>query len=391
MSAPVIAYNSVSGTAYYERQLKEWQAAGFAVTSVSAMSQTHYRRAQGRLGRLLMRARMHLVYPLHAAWTALHAPGHRATHVVTTNPFFAPALVALLARRGARVVQVLYDLYPDALIQGGRVSAGSAIARGCAATTRIALRRCWATVFLGDRLRRHAETSYGPARRAFVIPVGADGSPFAASPPMYRPPGEPIEILYCGQLGHMHESATVSTFLAAARSPADVVWRFRASGPQLAKVKSQAGSTARLDWGASLDAEAWIREMKQAQVALVTMAPGSERVVMPSKTYSALVAGQAVLAICPRDSDLADLINAHRCGWTIEPGDVAGLERAVQEIELNRDELHERRRRAFAAGHHDYDIARLTPRWVEAFGGGEGAGLDFRTAGNRAARTELSF
>jgi len=38
------------------------------------------------------------------------------------------------------------------------------------------------------------------------------------------------------------------------------------------------------------------------------MAPGAEQVVMPSKTYSAMMAGQAVLAIAPEESDLVDLI-----------------------------------------------------------------------------------
>ena len=70
--------------------------------------------------------------------------------------------------------------------------------------------------------------------------------------------------------------------------------------------------------------------MLRAQVALVTIAPGAERVVMPSKTYSALVAGQAILAICRRESDLADLVRQHDCGWVVEPGNPEQLAQTIR-------------------------------------------------------------
>ena len=53
--------------------------------------------------------------------------------------------------------------------------------------------------------------------------------------------------------------------------------------------------------GGGLSQAEWIATMESADVALVTMVPGSETVVMPSKTYSAMMAGQAILAIAPED------------------------------------------------------------------------------------------
>ena len=45
--------------------------------------------------------------------------------------------------------------------------------------------------------------------------------------------------------------------------------------------------------------------MQSSQIALVTMSEGSQEVA-PSKTYSAMMAGQAILAVAPEDSDLVD-------------------------------------------------------------------------------------
>jgi glycosyltransferase involved in cell wall biosynthesis len=107
--------------------------------------------------------------------------------------------------------------------------------------------------------------------------------------------------------------------------------------------------------------------MQDADVALITVGVGAERVVMPSKTYSAMVAGQAILAICPRHSDLADLIVAHDCGWVIEPGDVDGLRRVLRQIGGNADDLLAKRERSFRAGHEFYDMKPVAKAWLELF------------------------
>lgn len=91
--------------------------------------------------------------------------------------------------------------------------------------------------------------------------------------------------------------------------------------------------------------------MESADVALVTMSPGSETVVMPSKTYSAMMAGQAILAIAPENSDLVDLIKTVDCGWWLEPGDVAGIEAALKVIDSDPELLLYKRENAFNYAH----------------------------------------
>ena len=103
--------------------------------------------------------------------------------------------------------------------------------------------------------------------------------------------------------------------------------------------------------------------MQTAHVGLVTLATGAEKVAMPSKTYSSLVSGQAVLAICPSDSDLADLIRQHDCGWVVTPGDVEALRQVLAEIASSRDALHEKRTRAYQAGQTFYDMRPVAGQW----------------------------
>jgi len=88
--------------------------------------------------------------------------------------------------------------------------------------------------------------------------------------------------------------------------------------------------------------------------------------VMPSKTYSALAAGQAVVAICPTASDLADTIRKHDCGWVVTPGDVSGLSNSFREIVGHPTELLRRRQNAWRAGQQVYDQRAQAGVWNSA-------------------------
>jgi hypothetical protein len=145
---------------------------------------------------------------------------------------------------------------------------------------------------------------------------------------------------------------------------------FHASGPLYPAFKKQVqeieGIAAKnTQFGTSLSNLNWTRRMKQAHVALVTMKRGSEKVVMPSKTYAALAAGQAILAICPGDSDLAMLVREENCGWVVHPGCAAELWDAITEMTTNRKLLQTKRENAYWAGHHKYSNKAIAGEWIK--------------------------
>lgn len=359
-------YASVGGAAFLEALVAEWKRHGWQVTSHHALTEEAYRAASTRLRRWLVRWRMYGQFAWQC-WEATRRSREAGPlRVVTTNPFFAPALVQRNAKGSGATINLLYDLYPDALVQAGVLPPDSWMARRCASLTRMALRECTATVFLGERLRQHAESSYGAARLSAVIPVGADGGPFRDCRPQPTDALTPIRILYAGQMGRMHEVETVSRALASG-IPRGVEIFFHASGAGYARLRREAQDTQGCMWRGPLDPDAWQRTMIEAQVALVTMAPGAENIIMPSKTYSALVAGQAILAVCPEQSDLADVVREHACGWVVEPGDVAGLRRCWAEIAADRAALQEKRRRAYEAGHRLFDSRIVARQWELLF------------------------
>lgn len=387
-------WSNVELVAYADELYSSLAQKGIVVVPRFLVPRDDYRSITTNLGRAWFRFRAYVGYPLLLA-TDFAVRRHPDVSIVTTNTFFAPWLASRLAAGRRRVVHLVYDLFPEALVTAGKLASGGPGARVISAMTKDTFHRSAANVFLGHRLLGYATARYGAIPRSAVIPVGAASSPFADRPPLGRPPGTPPQILYCGNLGWMHD---IQTFAHACFSTAQdgeclpIRVRFHATGPRLRDLKrmlgfTETGDTRSFPSGLSVTLAGpiadrdWRDAMLAADVGLVTMVPGAETVVMPSKTYSAMVAGQAILAVCPLESDLADLVLGHDCGWVVIPegdrdaarGDPSrkgvfygsdGLREVLRLIATDRDELQRKRSNAFDAGHRLFSSSAVAQQWT---------------------------
>jgi len=152
-------------------------------------------------------------------------------------------------------------------------------------------------------------------------------------------PENPISIVYSGHMGLLHDFQLLLDFFSLAEPSdslhqADIIFRFHSDGPHYRRLREELknrgfgdsnrivlkfnnlGSVA-LCFGKTLPDEEWNKMMANCQVGVVPMIAGAENVVMPSKTYGSLLAGQALLAIVPSNSDVADIVVANNCGWVV--------------------------------------------------------------------------
>lgn len=354
-------YSSVTGAAFWRALLAALRERGFATREVGVLDHDDHQPT----GTLRRRWAMYAGY---AAKLRRHAARSDAdAHIVTTNPFYAPWLVQRRRKPNphAKTVCLLYDLFPDALEVAGLIRRDGPASRLLAALTRQTFARSDAVVFLGERLRDHAITRYGQPKLSAVIPVGADHTAFENHPPNAAEQA-PIDILYCGQLGRMHEVDTLRDYLTQQRCPASIRFRFHGRGPGIEKLRPVATTHPKqLSLGDPLPDAAWRAAMQSAPVALVTLREGAQTVCLPSKTYSALAAGQAVLAICPPDSDLADLIRQYDAGWVVPPGDADALALTLREITEQSATLATKRDSARRAGQGPLAMPAIAKRWEE--------------------------
>jgi glycosyltransferase involved in cell wall biosynthesis len=329
------------------------------------ISELEYRGARSRLARLALRWRTYASYPWNLR-RSLRNGNKPDVSVVCTNTFYAPRIAQQVAR-GTPIVHWVFDLFPDVLTLGGSIRVGSARAKLLDRITRSTFEHAAVNVFLGKRLQAHAVSRFGSVPRSVVIPVGCDARPFAGSPPVPRNVDEPTQVLYCGNFGRMHD---IDTILQALRTglPDKLKLSFCGNGTgfrQLERAVHGLNFSSKVSIRGGLKDADWIEAMRSADVALVTMKQGAEGVVMPSKTYSALAAAQAVVAICPDASDLADTIRTYDCGWIVTPGDVNRLNSVFAEIVNRPAELLRRRRNAWNAGQKVFDQRAQAGAWSE--------------------------
>jgi len=366
----LVFISAVADQAFFATLLSVWRKHGYALEIWSEMSERDYRNARGFTSRLGMRFRINVLFPLRVGLLLLLGGNRRGRIlIVTSTPFFMATIAGFLKRRTDAVCQMLYDLYPDALVVAGKIDARSVTSAVIGWTVSAGMRRCELTVFPGERLRRYAEKTYGPCPCSISIPVGSDGAHLRFERDDRK--DELINVVYVGNFGYMHDYRTLADLLRAGL-PHGIKVTFYASGYNYERFKSASvwwpkETRDRVVFENPLGHEQWLQVMKKGEVGLVLFVEGAEKVAFPSKTFSAMAAGQAILAVTPLASDLADIVASNNCGWVVGPGDVAGLRAHMEEMIRNHAILKQKQIAAAEAAFEKYDVASLALQWMGLF------------------------
>ncbi len=361
---------------------------GKKMLQINGLSSARYRILAGGnvLRRLWLRLLMYVWYPACVMWNLLRAK-RGDIFVITSNTFFVSFIAVILAPlKGCKVVYVLYDLFPDALSVTAPERRHSGLFALIGRITARTFRKASAVVFLGEFLKSCAETRWGKAARAEIIATGEDAAAFT---PRTEIASSPLRIHYGGLLGQMHDPETLVHCLQ--HIPKELRTRlqcsFAVSGAGKSLLQRIPPAPEILIQSPAADAE-WRQILTGKDIGLVTLSPAGAGVSFPSKTYSYLAAGLAVLTICPLWSDLAGLILRHNLGWVINnspyssraeilQGDAAArcaesrtaaeishdLNQLLGEILRNPSDLVEKRRNAVEVAQTQYGLGYLRTAW----------------------------
>jgi glycosyltransferase involved in cell wall biosynthesis len=155
-----------------------------------------------------------------------------------------------------------------------------------------------------------------------------------------------LVLMYSGNMGLGHRFVE---FLEAARqlSSGGPLWTFVGDGPRKREIEAFAAAnpSSRIELSPYVDSPRLAHSLAAADVHLVSVAPGWEGVMVPSKLQNVFAVGRPVIYLGPEATEVATWIQRSGAGWVISPGDVGGLLRAVEE---SRDPL-QRERRGLAA------------------------------------------
>ena len=277
--------------------------------------------------------------------------------LVTSNPPMMPFLAALIGYIcRAPLFLVIYDVYPEALVNFGRLRRGGLIHRLWEFCNRHAFRRAEAVFTISQSLCRSL-AGYIPRDRQsdlhivpcwvdsdFIRPLDKASNGFLKN---HELQGYFI-VLYSGNLGATHDINSILQLAGILRDYEKIMFLIIGSGaqqtmvadytrqhrpPNLMLLPRQPAAMIPLTFGA-------------ADIGIVTLGQGAEMLSVPSKTYYYLAAGAPVLAISDKGSELENLVQECRVGEVFNPGEYRKMADFVLDLYLNPDRRTEISHRA---------------------------------------------
>jgi len=143
--------------------------------------------------------------------------------------------------------------------------------------------------------------------------------------------GYPFVVLHAGNLGHYGAWDTIVQ--AAGRVNGDGIgFVFVGDGALRSQIEASANGCKAIRFQDFRPPAEVPYVLAAGDIHLITIRPGLEGVVVPSKLYPILAAGRPVLALAHEDSDVARIIRRSGCGVIANPDDPAALIRTIKQL-----------------------------------------------------------
>lgn len=286
---------------------------------------------------------------------------------MTDPPFegIVAAFVALL--KGKPFVYNIRDLYPDMAVGGSIIGMGL-MAWVWERLHRWALRRATRVIVLGEDMRARIAGKGVKAERIAVVRDGADigeAAPEATvDPEVVRAiRGEfQFVLLHAGNLGFY--GAWVK-LIAAARKLADegIGLVFVGEGAQRAQIEAAAAGCKNVRVLPFFPASKIASVLAAPDAHIVTIKRGLEGVIVPSKMYEILAAGKPIVAVAPRETDVAAM--GEKQGFAVwgDPDDPEQVACAIRQMLFDANQLRHMSEAARAAA-NEYDRVNELRKFV---------------------------
>ncbi|MBI3811381.1 MAG: sugar transferase [Nitrospirae bacterium] len=277
---------------------------------------------------------------------AIRLPRHDLIIFMSDPPLLFALGPVLRFLKGSRYVTWCQDLYPEVAIRLGILGGRSLPAIILEAISRRALRSADGVIAVGEFMAEILRQKGIDPGKIRVIPNWADGErvrPIEPDSNRFLDAHDLRKrfiVLYSGNLGLGHDIEMVMKAAVRLKEEKEILFLFIGGGKKYGPLRERSAGLTNIRFLPYQDDRDLACSLSSGDLHLVTLQPGLEGIVVPSKLYGALAAGRAVIYIGSAQSEAARIIEEAGCGFVIAPNDDEGFCRAV--LELYR--LPERRR-----------------------------------------------
>lgn len=290
--------------------------------------------------------------------------------VAKTDPPFLGTVAAIATiLRGAFLVNWLQDVFPEAAWRLGVGSGRSIGGRLLTGARNWALRRAVLNVAISEGMARLLQTQV-PACRFAVIENWADdlGAGPVEDLRTELGLGGKFVIGYSGNLGRAHPVEPLLALSREFRNDAAMSFVVSGGGANMGRLEHVVRSEHIDNWRflPYQPAARLAALLRTADLHLTLLDPNLERLVLPSKLYGVLSAGRPVLHIGDPRGEVAALLAAHGCGWSMALTDTAGLAHLLRRLAGAPGEVVAAGRKARQAFEGHFSKRHALKRWDRA-------------------------
>lgn len=288
--------------------------------------------------------------------------------VALTDPPLLGVGVWLAARLcGARVFHWVQDVYPEI----AATLTGQHWLRIVCPLRNLAWRRSDGCVTLGsDMAAMLAQAGVSPVKIVISpnwAPAGVAIQPRTAADNLraaWQLEGKFV-VAYSGNLGRVHDLGPVLDVAEALRDEPGIAFVFIGAGAQRARLEAQAieRGLAQVHFHPPQPRARLAESLALGDLHLVTLLPGCERLVFPSKLYGVAAVGRPVIFIGPRECEIARLVEQRGFGRAFARDEIAAIADGIRQLRADPGKLRQLAAAAETFGRDHSGPAQATPAW----------------------------
>ena len=254
---------------------------------------------------------------------------------IVSNPPIA-TLIPLFLRN--KFSLLIFDVFPDAVVESGRTKKGSLIDRIWAHANRKVYRRADHIFTLTDSMKI-VLTQYADIEKIKTIPLWTSNKFFKPVPKNENPfiyehklSGKFI-ILYSGNFGLSHNIEQIID-LASKITDNRIIFVLIGGGSTEKNIKQKLASLNLknciiLPWQ---DVKTLPYSLASADLAVVTLNENASKVAIPSKLFNYLSVGAPILCISGRESELEKIVVNYNIGRSFRSGQIDSMVQYINEL-----------------------------------------------------------
>lgn len=254
--------------------------------------------------------------------------------IVSQPPFLFVVGYLLKVIRNQKYVCLIYDLYPDIAIKLGFMKEKSLIGKLWDRCNRTFFKNADFVVVpsenMGTLIERKIGSNGAKESRVKVIYNWADGEfikPLNKKDNWFSKKYDLVDkltVLYAGNIGLFHELETIIEAADKLKTNKNIKFVFIGEGGKKEKLMNMA-KDKKLENVLFLpyqDKDILPYSLTCGDVSVVSLEKNLDCVAAPCKLYTSMAAGQIILGLVDRNSDVAKIVDKYQCGFCAQQDDV---------------------------------------------------------------------